>query len=81
VSVFEKLKASTAIPIHWGTFRLSYEKWDTPPRMLELSLRCEGIARERFAPLRIGQTIQVPAFSAVARGAKRCDQRAIRALE
>ena len=81
VEVFEKLKASTAIPIHWGTFRLSYEKWDTPPRMLELFLKCEGIARQRFAPLRIGQSIQVPAYSAVPRGAKNCDQRAIRALE
>ncbi len=81
VEVFEKLKASTAIPIHWGTFRLSYEKWDTPPRMLELFLKCEGIARQRFAPLRIGQSIQVPAYSAVPQGAKKCDQRAIRALE
>lgn len=81
VSVFEKLKASTAIPIHWGTFRLSYEQWSTPPRMLELYLRCEGIARERFAPLRIGQEIQVPAYSTVVRGPKRCNRRAIRALE
>jgi L-ascorbate metabolism protein UlaG (beta-lactamase superfamily) len=81
VQVFEKLGASTAIPIHWGTFRLSYEKWDTPPRMLEQFLRCEGIERRRFAPLRIGQMIQVPAYSAVDRGKKRCDRRAIAALE
>lgn len=81
VSVFEKLKASTAIPIHWGTFRLSYEQWSTPPRLLEIYLRCAGIERSRFAPLRIGQHIQVPAYSAVPRGPKRCDQRAIRALD
>lgn len=81
VEVFEKLKASTAIPIHWGTFRLSYEKWDTPPRMLELFLKCEGIERQRFAPLRIGQAIQVPAYSAVPHSTERCDQRAIRALQ
>ncbi|MDX3900976.1 MAG: MBL fold metallo-hydrolase [Sphingobium sp.] len=81
VKIFERLKASTAIPIHWGTFRLSYEKWDTPPRMLEIYLRCEGIERKRFAPIRIGQEILVPIYSAPAREAGRCDDKAIRALE
>jgi L-ascorbate metabolism protein UlaG (beta-lactamase superfamily) len=81
VEVFRRLGASTAIPIHWGTFRLSYEQWDTPPRMLELALRCEGIARARFAPMRIGQTLAVPTVSPVARVPRRCDERAIRALE
>ena len=80
VSVFEKLKASTAIPIHWGTFRLSYEEWSTPPRMLELYLRCAGIERKRFAPLRIGQSIQVPRYSPVVQDKGRCDHRAIAAL-
>ncbi|WP_030538290.1 MBL fold metallo-hydrolase [Sphingobium sp. DC-2] len=81
VSVFEKLGASTAIPIHWGTFRLSFERWSTPPRMLELYLRCAGIDRARFAPLRVGQSIAVPRYSAVERSRGRCDQRAIAALE
>jgi L-ascorbate metabolism protein UlaG (beta-lactamase superfamily) len=64
VEVFRRLHASTAIPIHWGTFHLSYEKWDTPPRMLDLFLQCGGIARKRFAPLRIGQSIDVPPYAA-----------------
>lgn len=81
VQIFEKLGASTAIPIHWGTFHLSYEKRDTPPRMLEMILRCEGIDRKRFAPLRIGQSILVPAFSPVPRSPRSCDQRAITALQ
>jgi L-ascorbate metabolism protein UlaG (beta-lactamase superfamily) len=81
VEIFKRLGASTAIPIHWGTFHLSYEQWDTPPRMLELALRCEGIARDRFAPLRIGQTLAVPTISPVTRVPRRCDDRAIRALE
>ena len=81
VSVFEKLGASTAIPIHWGTFRLSFERWSTPPRMLELYLRCAGIDRARFAPLRVGQSIAVPRYSAVERSRGRCDHRAIAALE
>jgi L-ascorbate metabolism protein UlaG (beta-lactamase superfamily) len=81
VEVFQRLGASTAIPVHWGTFRLSYEQWDTPPKMLDLYLRCSGIDRKRFAPLRIGQSLPVPTVSPVPIGAKRCDERAIRALE
>lgn len=81
VEAFRRLRASTAIPIHWGTFRLSYEKWDTPPRMLDLILQCEGIARTHFAPLRFGQQIMVPAYAPVASGAKRCNEKAIAALE
>ena len=81
VEVFRRLGASTAIPIHWGTFRLSYEKSNTPPQMLELALRCAGIERKRFAPLRIGQSLPVPVVSPVPVGRKQCDERAIRALE
>ncbi|MET0371720.1 MAG: MBL fold metallo-hydrolase [Sphingobium sp.] len=81
VEVFEKLHASTAIPVHWGTFRLSYERWDTPPRMLDLFLRCAGIDRKRFASVRIGQTVQVPTYSTVPRSARRCDRAAIAALQ
>ncbi|MEC3912628.1 MBL fold metallo-hydrolase [Sphingobium sp. CR2-8] len=81
VEVFKRLGASTAIPIHWGTFRLSYEQWDTPPKMLALALRCEGIEGKRFAPLRIGQSLTVPTVRPVPIGTRRCDERAIRALE
>ena len=81
VEVFRRLGASTAIPIHWGTFRLSYEGWNTPPRMLQLALRCAGIPAERFAPLRIGQPLAIPTTSAVPSVPRRCDERAIRALE
>ncbi len=81
VEVFRRLGASSAIPIHWGTFRLSYEGWNTPPRMLRLALRCAGIDSGRFTPLRIGQTLAVPAVSPVPSVPRRCDERAIRALE
>lgn len=63
VTIFHALRASTAIPIHWGTFRLSYEAYDTPPRMLDLFRRCAGIGAERFRPLRIGQKLMVPNYS------------------
>ncbi|EQB14011.1 MBL fold metallo-hydrolase [Sphingobium lactosutens] len=79
--VFKRLGASTAIPIHWGTFRLSYEGWNTPPRMLQLALGCAGIPVDRFAPLRIGQARPIPTISPVPSVPRRCDERAIRALE
>ena len=34
VEVYRRLGAQNAVPIHWGTFRLSYEKYDTPPKLL-----------------------------------------------
>ncbi|WP_062731766.1 MBL fold metallo-hydrolase [Sphingobium abikonense] len=81
VEVFKRLGASTAIPIHWGTFRLSYEGWNTPPRMLQLALGCAGIPADRFAPLRIGQARPIQTISPVPSVPRRCDERAIRALE
>ncbi|MHA6722184.1 MBL fold metallo-hydrolase [Sphingomonas sp. RS2018] len=45
VEVFRRLGASRAIPIHWGTFRLSYEAWDTPPLLLDAAMRCAGLMR------------------------------------
>lgn len=73
VEVFGRLGASAAIPIHWGTFRLSNEGYDTPPRMLHLFMDCAGLAQERFAPLKIGGVLDVPAYSAAVRG--RADMR------
>ncbi|ONF96860.1 MBL fold metallo-hydrolase [Sphingomonas jeddahensis] len=67
VRVFDRLGASTAIPIHWGTFRLSYEARETPPRMLETVLRATGGDPSRFAPVEIGAPFEVPAYAAPAR--------------
>jgi L-ascorbate metabolism protein UlaG (beta-lactamase superfamily) len=61
VQIFERLGAATAIPIHWGTFRLSYEGYDTPPKLLDAAMRCSG-ARGRFAPVRLGQPVEVGPF-------------------
>lgn len=63
VRVFDRLRASTAIPIHWGTFRLSYEAWDTPPRMLDALLRGTGGDAARFAAATPGRALDVPAYA------------------
>lgn len=62
VQVYKDLGAATAIPIHWGTFRLSYEAWDTPPRMLDLFRRCAGIPARSLMPVRAGQPLDVPPY-------------------
>lgn len=64
VKVFSTSRASRAIPIHWGAFRLSYEAYDTPPRLLNEAMRCAGLDAGLFAPARIGQSIEIPTYAA-----------------
>ena len=66
VRVFDQLRATTALPVHWGTFRLSFEGWDTPPRMLDLLMRCTGADPQRFAARGIGEAFEAPVAGAVA---------------
>ncbi|TXC74363.1 hydrolase [Sphingorhabdus soli] len=84
VEAFERLGATTGLPIHWGTFRLSWEGYDTPPKMLALEAQCAGLPADRFAAHRIGASFMVPAAArsqSDVRGPKpRCDQAAIDAL-
>ncbi|QNE32023.1 Zn-dependent hydrolase [Sphingomonas sp. NBWT7] len=61
--VFARLGAARAIPIHWGTFRLSYEARDTPPRMLDAVMRASGGDPAAFAPVPIGVPVEVPGYA------------------
>jgi L-ascorbate metabolism protein UlaG (beta-lactamase superfamily) len=63
VKVFEGLGRPRTIPIHWGTFRLSFEAYDTPPKLLAEAMRCAGHDPRWFAPVRIGRTVEVPPLS------------------
>lgn len=63
VRVFDRLGASHAMPIHWGTFRLSYEARETPPTMLGTLMRCTGGDAARFAPATIGEPIDIAPYS------------------
>lgn len=63
VRVFERLGAARAIGIHWGTFRLSYEAYDTPPRMLAAVMRCAGLPQSGlFDTARIGRPIEIAPY-------------------
>jgi L-ascorbate metabolism protein UlaG (beta-lactamase superfamily) len=63
VRVFEMLGAARALAIHWGTFQLSYEAIDTPPRLLAAALHQGGIDPSRFRALRAGGSWDVPALT------------------
>jgi L-ascorbate metabolism protein UlaG (beta-lactamase superfamily) len=64
IRVWDGLGRPFALPIHWGTFRLSREGYATPPRMLAAMLRCAGSDPARFAPAAIGVPVQIPALGA-----------------
>lgn len=61
VEVMESLDAAMAIPIHWGTFRLSLEAWGTPVALLRQYLACAGLPLSRFPPVMPGKPMMVPA--------------------
>lgn len=62
VEVFRRLGAQTAIPIHWGTFRQTYEGYLTPPRLLAKAMACSKLAGDAvrtFAPAQIGRPVEI----------------------
>ncbi len=52
------LGASHALGYHWGTFQLTNEAVDAPPRDLAAALQTHGVPAERFAAARPGQVWQ-----------------------
>ena len=79
VDVARQLGAIQALPVHWGTFRLSWEAIDTPPAMLALERACRGVAPETFPVRGIGEAFGVPEKPTRPVPA-RCDQEAIATL-
>src|SRR3546814_18598947 len=64
VEAYRRTGAARAIAVHWGTFRLSYEGYDTPARMLAPAMRCAGMDPARFDTVAIGAPIEVAAYQA-----------------
>jgi L-ascorbate metabolism protein UlaG (beta-lactamase superfamily) len=58
--IFASLNPVRAIPIHWGTFKLSDEARDTPPKMLAEVLACTGYSNpETFGAVAVGAVVSV----------------------
>ncbi len=79
VEVYRRLRASHAIPIHWGTFRLSYEAYDTPPKLLAEAMRCTG--QRGFDAVAIGRPVEIPAYVPPARDGGRSRAALLRCLD
>lgn len=54
------LAARRSLGIHWGTFELTDEALDEPPRALAAARRALGVADDAFVLTAIGQTLRLP---------------------
>ena len=57
VMVHQDVLARKSVAIHWGTFILTDEPLDEPPRALAKSLQDQGIGADQFLVLKHGETI------------------------
>lgn len=60
VQIFQDCGAAYALAHHWGTFQLTDEPQDAPPRALATALAAAGIAPRRFQTRRPGEVFEVP---------------------
>ncbi len=58
--VYRRLGASSGIGVHWGTFRLSYEGYDTPPRLLAAVSKAAGL--QGFGTVPLGVPTPIAAY-------------------
>lgn len=60
VRIFEALNPVRALGVHWGTFQLTFEGINDPPRALAAELRAHAIAPDRFVATEAGQSFRAP---------------------
>jgi L-ascorbate metabolism protein UlaG (beta-lactamase superfamily) len=61
VAIFEKLQPAAALGIHWGTFQLTFEGINDPPRRLAALRRARDIPDNAFVATEVGRTFSIPA--------------------
>jgi N-acyl-phosphatidylethanolamine-hydrolysing phospholipase D len=60
VQIHQDLKAKRSIGVHWGTFELTDEPLDQPPKDLAVARKSANLADDDFALLAVGQTLKLP---------------------
>lgn len=59
VQIHRDLGSRLSVAMHWGTFRLTLEPLDEPPRKLAEALAAQGVAPEAFRVLQHGETLKL----------------------
>ena len=60
VKIHRDLGAKRSVGIHWGTFELSDESLDQPPKDLALAATAQGLKDGEFKVMAIGETRTIP---------------------
>ena len=60
VKIHRDLGAKRSLGVHWGTFELTDEPLDEPPRAMALQRQEQGVADEDFFVLAVGETRLIP---------------------
>jgi N-acyl-phosphatidylethanolamine-hydrolysing phospholipase D len=60
VQIHLDLKAKRSVGVHWGTFDLTDESLDQPPKDLAVARNTKGLTPQDFAVMAIGQTLKLP---------------------
>ncbi|MDE2400294.1 MAG: MBL fold metallo-hydrolase [Burkholderiales bacterium] len=60
VQIFKDLACKQALAVHWGTFQLTDEALDEPPKALALARSAQGLSDADFYTLALGETRQMP---------------------
>ena len=60
VRIHRELGARRSLGIHWGTFAMTDEALDEPPRALAAARRAAGLGTDEFFVLAVGQTCRLP---------------------
>lgn len=60
VKIHQDLAAQRSLGVHWGTFELTDEALDEPPRSLAAERRSAGVPDDDFFVLAIGETRRLP---------------------
>lgn len=61
VQIHFDLKAKRSVGVHWGTFNLTDEPLDQPPKDLALAVKERELAADAFTVMAIGETRVLPA--------------------
>lgn len=75
VKIHRDVGAKRSLGVHWGTFQLSDEALDEPPRTLAASRQALGVAEDEFFVMAIGESRLLPARAAARRAGAHANAR------